>query len=152
MDKKTTHKFSVTLSDRTFENLKKLAASKHITQSELIRRLVNKGLSLESYANEQDLIQGYIREAVDASIGNSTDRLIRLQLKATQSAAICMYACISVLSDSCADEADFENLLANAIRQAHIYMKQKELPFEDYVSQAKKFHGFAREIKNINDM
>ncbi|MCL2086171.1 MAG: hypothetical protein FWH05_01075 [Oscillospiraceae bacterium] len=152
MKNKNTHKFSVALSNNDFESLKKLAASKHITQSELIRKFIKKSLSIEAYTNEQDLIRQYIREELEEIIDKTIERLIRLQLKATQSAATTMFANICMLSDICADDADFENLLANSLKQAHIYMKQKEQPFEEYLKQAKEHHKSALKIRQINDM
>ncbi|MDR1754372.1 MAG: ribbon-helix-helix protein, CopG family [Eubacterium sp.] len=151
MGKNLNQKFSVTLSNNMLESLRKLAASKHITQSELIRQLVQKGLTVESYTSEQDVIRGYIREEIETTINAPIDRIIRLILKSTEASSICMFACICMLSDVCADEADFENILANALKRAHKYMKQKEQSFEHYILKARDYLTIANELKHVDD-
>jgi hypothetical protein len=152
MDKSTNERISVRLPKDTADSVSKYAAKNHITISEAIRRFIDKGLSIESYTEEQTAIQNYIREAVDIALDKPIDRLIRLQLKATKSSTTAMYATVSMLSDHFIDDATYAEVLAEALHQSAIYMKQKEEPFEAYLSEARKLIEGARKIGTIKDM
>jgi dGTP triphosphohydrolase len=149
--KTNTEFVGVKLTKETIDSLLKYSAKHHITQSEAIRRFIDKGLSVESYTAEQSLIRGYLREEIEAVLTKQTDRLIRLQLKATKAASTSMYASIAALADYFADDATYENVVAQALLQAAIYMKQEEEPFEKYLQEAKEMIHASETIGKTDD-
>jgi predicted DNA-binding protein len=143
---------SICFSESLYDALQKLSAKKKISLAAVVRECVEKGTMVDYYAAEQDMIRGFIREEIEVVLNKNIDRIIRLQLKGTQAAATMMYACIRVLSDVYADEVTFENVLARAHKEAHVYMKQKEQPFEYHLTEARKLIEGANNTTTFNDM
>jgi hypothetical protein len=135
----------------TLEAVNKYSAKNHITFSETVRRFIEKGLSIETYTEEQTQIRLYIRDELEIVTAKQNDRIIRILLKAAKSSATAMYACIAALADYFADDATYENVVAQALHQSAIYMRQKEEPFEKYLKEAKEMIHGAEQIGRVDD-
>lgn len=59
---------SVMLSKETAGALTRYAKRNHISGSEAIRRFVEKGLNMDSYTSEQEVIRNYIKSELAADI------------------------------------------------------------------------------------
>ena len=67
-------KRSICLTPGMLEELQIFASSKNITVAEAIRYLLERGLSLTMFTEEQDTIRRFIREEIDEAVYGSTDK------------------------------------------------------------------------------
>ena len=130
-------KRSVLMTDESYDALAKYAASRHITVSEAIRELINSGLSVATYTDEQSKVRGYIREEIEITLTPYLERLIKLQAKATRASAIGMTTIIGMLTENYTDGRTHEEILARASKFASIYLKTNVRTDEEYLKEAK---------------
>lgn len=80
-DKKKSVKRSVDLSEDTLEALQKIAASKNIYVSELIRIYIEKGLNVDKTKEDIDFIRLQIREELQLQLRPNTDRIMKVLMR-----------------------------------------------------------------------
>lgn len=127
---------SVMLSKETAGALTRYAKRNHISGSEAIRRFVEKGLNMDSYTSEQEVIRTYIKSELAADIKPYMERIIKMQAKCMRYSAAALMAGVHVLADSYINEIEPEQILANAFRLAAKVTKEQERSFEDYSAEA----------------
>ena len=127
---------SVMLSKETAEALSRYAKRNHISGSEAIRRFVEKGLNMDSYTSEQEVIRNYIKSELASDIKPYMERIIKMQAKCVRNSAAALMAGVHVLADSYINEIEPEQILANAFRLAAKVTKEQERSFEDYSAEA----------------
>jgi len=132
--------------------LLKYCAKKNVSTSEAVRTFIEKGLSIESYTEEQNLIRKMIREELQSVQQKQIDRLIRLELKSAMAANTALFLLLKFIADEYTDEASIENILANAKHQAHIHLQQREQSTEEYIKSAKEMLKMSENITKVNDM
>ena len=76
--KKDIARLTIRLPKDDFDALNKLAASKHISVSELMRNFINKGLAIDGHKEGIDFIRRHIREEINNAIVPRMERLIKL--------------------------------------------------------------------------
>lgn len=136
MPRKNPHR-SVVLTEELMESLNKYAAKKHTTVSEVIRKFVEQGLSVETYNAEQSKIRAYIREEVETTLTPYLERLIKLNAKSTRASAIAMTTVIGMLTENYTDGRTHEEMLAHAAKFAAAYLKVKVRSDEEYLQEAR---------------
>ena len=130
-------KRSVLMTDESYDALTKYAASRHIPVSEAIRELINSGLSIATYSDEQDKIRGYMREEIENTLTPYLERLIKLQAKSTRASAIAMTTVIGMLTENYTDGRSHEEILARASKFAASYLKTAVRTEEEYLKEAR---------------
>lgn len=138
-------KRAVCLTPNMIDSLQRYAASKNITISEAIRDLLERGLCLKMFAEEQNTIRSWIREEIENTLSvvikPYMDRLIKMQANATRSAAASLMATVKVLSENYIDNATPEEILANALRLSTVITKAKPKSDAEYLAEAREWIG-----------
>ena len=133
-------KRSICLTPEMLEELQRFAASKNITVAEAIRFLLERGLSLSFFTEEQNTIRQFIREEIENVLAvvmkQYMERLIKMQAVTTRTSGAALFSTISVLSELYVETATSEKILANALRQATQITKAKPKSDEDYLAEA----------------
>lgn len=136
MNNKKTTKISIYISERAYEDLKKLSVKKRTSMANLVRNFVTKGLTVESHDENEEEFRRMIHDEMTEVIKQEVERLIKLQVKSTKASAITMYTGLQIMSESYADDVSFSRVLASASKQAAAYMKQKEKSDDEYMQDA----------------
>ena len=131
-------KRSVCLSAGMLDELQKFASGKNITVAQAIRYLLERGLSLTMFTEEQETIRRFIREEIQTVMPivmkQYMDRLIAMQAVSTRTSAAALQCCVSVLAENYIDSATPEEILANALRQSCRITKTKPKSDEEWLS------------------
>lgn len=136
MNNKKTTKISIYISERAYEDLKKLSVKKRTSMANLVRNFVTKGLNVENHDENEEEFRRMIHDEMTEVIKQEVERLIKLQVKSTKASAITMYTGLQIMSESYADDVSFSRVLASASKQAASYMKQKEKSDDEYMQDA----------------
>ncbi len=90
MDKKATVQLSVRVPQEIADNVGKLAIKKNITVADLLREFIDKGMSVDAYNQDVDLLTQIIRqelmaiyrpEDVKAMMSQQVDRIAKMLMK-----------------------------------------------------------------------
>lgn len=133
MNNKKTTKISIYISERAYEDLKKLSVKKRTSMANLVRNFVTKGLNVENHDENEEEFRRMIHDEMTEVIKQEVERLIKLQVKSTKASAITMYTGLQIMSESFADDVSFARVVASASKQAAAYMKQKEKSDDEYM-------------------
>lgn len=136
MNNKKTTKISIYISERAYEDLKKLSVKKRTSMANLVRNFVTKGLNVENHDENEEEFRRMIHDEMTEVIKQEVERLIKLQVKSTKASAITMYTGLQIMSESYADDVSFSRVLASASKQAASYMKKKEKSDDEYMQDA----------------
>ena len=136
MNNKKTTKISIYISERAYEDLKKLSVKKRTSMANLVRNFVTKGLNVENLDENEEGFRRMIHDEMTEVIKQEVERLIKLQVKSTKASAITMYTGLQIMSESFADDVSFARVVASASKQAAAYMKQKEKSDDEYMQDA----------------
>lgn len=133
MNNKKTTKISIYISERAYEDLKKLSVKKRTSMANLVRNFVTKGLNVENHDENEEEFRRMIHDEMTEVIKQEVERLIKLQVKSTKASAITMYTGLQIMSESFVDDVSFARVVASASKQAAAYMKQKEKSDDEYM-------------------
>lgn len=133
MNNKKTTKISIYISERAYEDLKKLSVKKRTSMANLVRNFVTKGLNVENHDENEEEFRRMIHDEMTEVFKQEVERLIKLQVKSTKASAITMYTGLQIMSESFADDVSFARVVASANKQAAAYMKQKEKSDDEYM-------------------
>ncbi len=133
MNNKKTTKISIYISERAYEDLKKLSVKKRTSMANLVRNFVTKGLNVENHDENEEEFRRMIHDELTDVFKKEIERLIKLQVKSTKASAITMYTGLQIMSESFADDVSFARVVASASKQAAAYMKQKEKSDDEYM-------------------
>lgn len=133
MNNKKTTKISIYISEKAYEDLKKLSVKKRTSMANLVRNFVTKGLNVENHDENEEEFRRMIHDEMAEVIKQEVKRLIKLQVKSTKASAITMYTGLQIMSESFADDVSFARVVASASKQAAAYMKQKEKSDDEYM-------------------
>ncbi|MEG2812981.1 MAG: hypothetical protein RSA79_00115 [Oscillospiraceae bacterium] len=130
------HKIDVRFDEKTYSAILILASKRHITVSELIRKLINQSLSKEQAADSVDFIREQIREEIVAYCKPQFNRLAKLSAKIgyrdVASFDLLCYIIDSILPES--RQHDFDEVKLKSKLQAIAYLKLKDEEFEDFIT------------------
>jgi len=118
---------SIYLTKQMCGEIDKKADREHISRNEQIRKYIEKGLSIESYEENIDLITAIIRQEVDSSIKALGNRLAGMINRMTIISAAGYYANIAVVSDLIDTDrySSFEKIERIARKRALAYANMK---------------------------
>jgi Arc/MetJ-type ribon-helix-helix transcriptional regulator len=107
-------------------SIEKLAAKKHQTVSEVIRKAINEHLNIQANRDDIDFISGIIRQEVKAEIGKQANRLTAMMFKIGAITSSNYFLAVRMMSDiiSPSLQEDFKDINSNARKLGIDYMKQ----------------------------
>lgn len=149
--KENLERVTICLPQKTCESIKLLASKKHLSFSNVVRSFIEEGLSVNAYSEHLETIRQMIHDEMQIVAKNEIERVIKMQAKSTMASGISMFTVLALLAEQFSDEASMERLLANASKQAHKYMKQKEKTDIEYLSDAKVINNMISEVVNVDD-
>ena len=139
-----TIQLNVKVTDSTADQIKRLAASNHITVAEQLRQFIEKGLNVNSYEQQIDLIASIIRQEILAlpsagemvvqmersllaSIEKQASRIEKMQMKIGKVSAAGYFLLIKVLLNMMGknDPMEFAAMVEQAGQLGVEFMKQK---------------------------
>lgn len=137
MEKKEekTIQITVRVKEKTYESLKVLAAQNHVTIIEVIRRFIDKGIKVDAYKEDVDLIAQVVRQEVKAQMTPQIERLVKILMKIGKISAGLYYTTIKTLMRMVgASKAQTFKELATESRKLGIkYMKYKDNEIDQYL-------------------
>lgn len=118
---------SIYLTKQMCDEIDKKADREHISRNEQIRKYIEKGLSIESYEENIDLITSIIHEEIDASIKALGNRLAAMINRMTIISASGYYANIALIADLIDTDrySSFEKIERIARKRALAYANMK---------------------------
>lgn len=133
-------KRSVCLSSGMLDELQRFASGRNITVAQAIRYLLERGLSLTMFTEEQETIRRFIREEIQTVMPivmkQYMDRLIAMQAIAARTSAAALQCNVAVLAENYIDSATPEEILANALRQSCRITKTRPKSDDEYLREA----------------
>lgn len=135
--------------------LKILSAKKHIPLAELVRRLVDKGLNLESSREDIDFITDIIRqelnsiyrlEDIKGILDKQTNRLAKMMMKIGKMSTGQLFLLINMFLEivDSADENKFDEILEKSMRNGVDYMQKKDFTINEFLQDVDN-------LKNISE-
>lgn len=139
------------------ETLDKLAAKKHTTTSELVRRYVEKGLSIEGNREDIDFIASIIRQEITAvyhvdEIKNiadhETERLAKMLMKIGKINGAIFFLLIKVFMNFANEgsEDDFDQMLSEAVKLGVDYMQKKDFQINSFLGDSRNLRELAEKM------
>ena len=119
---------SIYVTKDTLDTIDKLANRAGITRNEQIRRFIDKGLAIDSYEDNLEIINGVIRQELSLQIKKLGNRLAGLINRLTIISAAGYYANIAIVSDLIDRDrySSFEKIEQLARKRALAYANQKD--------------------------
>nr|WP_317360087.1 hypothetical protein [uncultured Tyzzerella sp.] len=139
------------------DTLKILSAKKHIPLAELVRRLVDKGLNLESSREDIDFIADIIRQELNSIyrledikeiLDKQTNRLAKMMMKIGKMSTGQLFLLISMFLEivDSADEDKFDVILDKSMRNGVAYMQKKDFQINDFLQDIDNLKNIADEL------
>lgn len=118
---------SIYLTKQMCSEIDKKADREHISRNEQIRKYIEKGLAIESYEENIDLITNIIRQELEASIKGLGNRLAGMINRMTIISAASYYANIALISELIDTDrySSFEKIERLARKRALAYANMK---------------------------
>jgi len=125
-------KRSVDLNEETYQALKKLSASQHITTSALIRQYIEKGMLVDKTSADIDFIRKNIREEIDNSVKGYFNRIIRLHVKVgLMTISMCYFTAKLLYSVKFKGDFNLDEMMEDARGNALSYLKFNDKEIEE---------------------
>lgn len=152
--KKTT-KRSFVLDVQTLDTLEKLALKQGINTSQLVRELIDKGLSVEGHKQDIDLITDIIRQELTAiynpdDIKNIVDtginRLAKMLMKSGKLSSAEFFLMMKVFMFMWNEdqEKDFDQMLSESIALGVGYMQKKDFQINEFLGDIDSLKSLAK--------
>lgn len=150
---------SIYLTPEMSEQIETYAAAKHIPFNQAVRQLVEKSLTLTSYADGESMIRQYIHEEVNNSLspymsqinGILERRIIPICAKASRTSAITFAVVIGMLTENYTDGRTHEQILSTAMKYAGQYLKDKPRGEAEQLASARELLNIAYGLGNDGD-
>ena len=150
-------KRSINFPIEMLEVLDTLAAKKHTTTSELVRQFVEKGLSMEGYTEQVDLIARIIRqelmaiyhiEDIKAIVEQQTNRIAKMLMKSGKIDSASFFLLIKVLMNMANEgtEEEFDQMLNESIHLGVDYMQKKDFQINDFLYDTDELRKRAKNL------
>lgn len=125
-----------------------------ITRTEQIRRFIEKGLAIESYQDNLDMINSVISEELSLQIKKLGNRLAGLINRLTIISAAGYYANIAIISDLIDPDrySTFEKIESIARKKALAYANQKNADALAAFADDEEMKKVVKEVKGERDV
>jgi Arc/MetJ-type ribon-helix-helix transcriptional regulator len=126
MPKQKTKRITFHIPIETADKIDRLAAKDNQDASKVIRKAIDKHLSIQANKDDIDFITSIIRQEVKAEIGKQANRLAAMFFKVGAIASSNYFLSVKMLSDviNPSMQEDFKDINSNARRLGIDYMKQ----------------------------
>ncbi len=152
MTKKKTNpeelKRSIRFKAKSIEDMKKLAAIRGISVSDIVREFVEKGLAVDGYISDIDFITEIIHKELKEVLEPQINRIVKMLMKIGKVSAGTMYSNLSLIqmiSDE--DQEAFYEMVNRSLRLGVEYMKKKDVEIDQYLSQTDEVGRDSRRVK-----
>ncbi len=129
--KKTSKKESVWFDENTDDTIQRIAAGEHTTVSDVIRKLVDKGMKTEGYKVEDDRLYDMVKTALVEISKPQVERLAAISAKATQISAasyfLLFYMIRMMLPEDRRDELDDTAATARKLGIEMLKLRDKDI-------------------------
>ena len=139
MSKKKTNpeelKRSIRFKAKSIEDMKKLAAVRGISVSDIVREFVEKGLAVDGYKSDIDFITEIIHKELKEVMEPQINRIVKMLMKIGKASAGTMYSNLSLIQlISAEDQGAFYEMINRSLRLGVEYMKKKDVEIDQYLS------------------
>ncbi len=141
-------KRSIRFKAKSIEDMKKLAAVRGISVSDIVREFVEKGLAVDGYKSDIDFITEIIHKELKEVLEPQINRIVKMLMKIGKVSAGTMYSNLSLIqliSDE--DQEAFFEMINRSLRLGVEYMKKKDVEIDQYLSQADEVGKDSRRVK-----
>lgn len=120
------------VSEDVYETVKNIAGKKGESISEIVRQLIDDGLSLEIGNENKDIIASIVREELQAALKPSVERLAKISSKAGHMSATAAFLNVQALMDLVPKEKvrDVRTMYEKARKMSVGYMKSTTEDFD----------------------
>lgn len=150
-------KRSINFAPDTLKTLDTLAVKNHTTTSELVRGFVEKGLSVDGYKEDIDLISSIIRqeftavyhiEDIKAVVEQQTNRIAKMHMKSGKIDAAAFFLLVKVLMNVAHEgtEDQFDQILNEAVTLGVDYMQKKDFQINSFLQDTDNLRSLADKL------
>ena len=150
-------KRSINFAPDTLKTLDTLAVKNHTTTSELVRGFVEKGLSVDGYKEDIDLISSNIRqeftavyhiEDIKAVVEQQTNRIAKMHMKSGKIDAAAFFLLVKVLMNVAHEgtEDQFDQMLNEAVTLGVNYMQKKDFQINSFLQDTDNLRSLADKL------
>jgi len=141
--------FSIYVTKKVCADLDKLADREGMSRTELIRKFIDKGLSVESYQENIDFLSGIIRQEVKVEMRAQANRLAAMLFKVGIITSANYFLAVKTLSDviSPSMQEDFKDINSNARKLGIDYMKQSGVGVVEFLEDDDAVEAAVGKIK-----
>lgn len=148
---------SVYLTKEMCGQIDKIADREHISRNEQIRRYIEKGLAVDGYSQDIDLIAGIIRqelqaiyhiEDIKAVVEQQTNRIAKMHMKSGKIGAAAFFLLIKVLMNVAHEgtEEQFDQMLNEAVSLGVDYMQKKDFQTNGFLQDSDNLRRIADKL------
>lgn len=148
---------SVYLTTEMCGQIDKMADREHISRNEQIRRYIEKGLAVEGYSQDIDLIAGIVRqelqaiyhiEDIKAVVEQQTNRIAKMHMKSGKIGAAAFFLLIKVLMNVAHEgtEEQFDQMLNEAVALGVDYMQKKDFQINSFLQDSDNLRRIAEKL------
>lgn len=148
---------SVYLTKDMCRQIDKIADREHISRNEQIRRYIEKGLAVEGYSQDIDLIAGIVRqelqaiyhiEDIKAVVEQQTNRIAKMHMKSGKIGAAAFFLLIKVLMNVAHEgtEEQFDQMLNEAVSLGVDYMQKKDFQINSFLQDSGNLRRIADKL------
>jgi len=132
------------------KKIEKLADSKNMNFSELIRKAIDKYMDVDQYKDDTEFIAGIVQPIIKDEIGKQTNRLAAMLFKIGIITAGNYFLAVRTLSDviSPSMQEDFKDINANARKLGIDYMKQSGVGAVEFLEDGGAVERAASKLKS----
>lgn len=144
-------KRSIRFEADTIKEVQKLAAMRNVSVSDIVREYVKKGLTIDSYKEETELIAEIVRQELKDILEPQINRIVKMLMKIGKVSAGTMYSninLIQLISDQ--NEQTYFEMVSRVLKLGVDYMKKKDIEVDSYLSQIENVINDSQKIKWIN--
>jgi len=128
-------KRSIRFEATMMNEIKKVAALRNISVSDVVREYVKKGLAIDSYKEDTNLIREIVREELKDVLEPQVNRIAKMLMKIGKVAAGTMYSNISLIQlINEYDDQVFYEMVNRSLRLGVDYMKKKDTEIDSYLN------------------
>ena len=148
---------SVYLTKEMCSQIDKMADRGHISRNEQIRRYIEKGLAVEGYSQDSDLIAGIIRQEVQAVyhiedikavVEQQANRIAKMHMKSGKVDAAAFFLLVKVLMNVAHEgtEEQFDQMLSEAVALGVDYMQKKDFQINSFLADSGNLRRIADKL------
>ena len=128
-------KRSIRFETATMNEIKKVAALRNISVSDVVREYVKKGLTIDSYKEDTNLIREIVREELKDVLEPQVNRIVKMLMKIGKVSAGTMYSNLNVIQHiTDQEQQEFYEMVNRSLRLGVDYMKKKDADIDNYLS------------------